>query len=250
VRTGARSPSLVPADVIAALEAGQPSVNHMEQIAIDMGVLLCKVFPIAAADAERLRGPGLVKKMAIGGQILYEHYGRDAWGLARSHPSDTVRGWGAMAIAAEFPMTLAESLNLMLPFADDPHFAVREWAWLAQRRRVIDETEAALAELGAWARANSPRVRRFASEVTRPRGVWSAHIPELKAEPGMALELLDLLRADPSPYVQDSVGNWLNDASKSKPDWVREVCAAWSIPGSARATERICRRALRSIGDP
>lgn len=246
-RRGARHPSLVPAEVLTLLESGQPSANHMEQIAMDMGNLLTWQFPLLSARAGELRDKGLVMRMRSGGQVMLEELGPGALVEAPSWSSDTARGWAAMAIGQTPGLPLEELLSRMRPFADDPHFAVREWAWLSARAAVARDLKAAIEELSAWAREPSERLRRFASEATRPRGVWSSHLPQLKTQPALGLPVLEPLRADPARYVQDSVANWLNDAAKSCPDWVRSVCRRWTVESLVPATERICRRALRSL---
>jgi 3-methyladenine DNA glycosylase AlkC len=124
---------------------------------------------------------------------------------------------------------------------------VREWAWLAAREHVRQELDQALVVLSGWAEDDAANIRRFASEVTRPRGVWSTHIPSLKREPWLGLEILQRLRADPSRYVQTSVGNWLNDASKDQPRWVVDTCATWLDESPAPTTRWICQKALRTV---
>lgn len=143
---------------------------------------------------------------------------------------------------------IADRLNAIRPFADDHHFGVREWSWMAVRPHIAADLEVSIRHLANWTSAPSARVRRFASESIRPRGVWCAHIGTLKKQPKIALPILEPLRADPAPYVQDSVGNWLNDAGKDQPDWVREVCQRWleEMPADPN-TKRIVGRALRSL---
>lgn len=248
VRRGARSPDLVPEDVLSALAAGAPSVNHMEQMALDMGALLETAFPELSGQAERLRVTSFLSRLRAGGDVLRERWGEDAAAVAADHASDTVRGWAAFA-AVRPGMSPLDATWAVLRFADDHHFAVREWAWLAARPAVVARPIDALEAVQPLARYDSPRLRRFASEVTRPRGVWGRHVPELKARPWRAAPLLDLLVADEDRYVRTSVGNWLNDAARGQPGWVREQCSRWGV-AHGPSVRWVSARALRSLPEP
>jgi len=118
---------------------------------------------------------------------------------------------------------------------------------MAVRDAVVGSLDEALALLQPWVRDDDPNIRRFASELTRPRGVWCAQIEALKAEPWRALPLLEPLRADGSRYVQNSVANWLNDASKTQAEWVDGVCARWVKESNVAETRYIAKRALRTL---
>lgn len=247
-RRGARTPQDVDPTILAMLERGAlEAANHMEHIALDMGRLLRTQFPSLEHRSTDFRGHGLVTRMRIGGRILLEEMGLDDSVALIGHPSDVVRGWAAMAVGVASDLHLDRRLEEILPFAADHHFGVREWAWLSLRPHVALEPEHAILLLGHWSEAPSDNVRRFAVEVTRPRGVWSKHIPLLKAEPSIALGLLEGMRADSAGYVQISLGNWLNDASKSNPEWVTAVCERWLRESPVTATQRICRRGLRTL---
>lgn len=244
-RRGARRPADVPREVLRYLEAGGQSVNHMEQMALDFRRLLVAVLPEAADRAAEVGVPRFLDRMRAGARIAHDVHGSRLHEVARTWSSDTARGWAAFAVPlADRP--LAEQLAMSRAYADDAHFAVREWAWLGLRPSVAAEPLAAVELLVSWSSHNSPFVRRFASEVLRPRGVWSAHIAEFKRTPALALPVLDPLVVDAHKYVRDSVANWLNDAARSNPAWVRRHCAEWVAKHGDDVTY-VCRRAMRSI---
>ncbi|MBE3028336.1 HEAT repeat domain-containing protein [Janthinobacterium sp. GW458P] len=235
---------------LALLNQGMvASATLTEGLAIDFAQLLAAAVPaIGGARLARMQAQaatGITGRMVLAAQLLLE--ANVDLAQLQGHVSDTVRGWVCFAIAAQPGLSLPQQLAAMRPLADDGHFGVREWAWLALRPHLAARLDEAIALLAPWTADPSERLRRFACEALRPRGVWCAHIAELKEEPQLALPLLQPLRADPAVYVQDAVANWLNDAAKSQPDWVRSLCAQWLLESPVAATQRICKRAQRSL---
>ncbi|WP_019972685.1 hypothetical protein [Mycobacterium sp. 141] len=229
------------------LEAGGESRTHIEQMAIDFGLLARCVLPEDSAAHPSLKEGGFIQRMRAGGRVAWDVYGERLFDIAPQWASDTCRGWAAFAVPLS-GRPIREQLTLAGVFAEDAHFAVREWAWLGVRPTVAADPRAAVAVLTNSARGASERGRRFASEVTRPRGVWSAHIPLLKEEPEIAFGLLDELVSDTSRYVTTSVGNWLNDAGRTRPEFVYESCARWA-ERHPTTFPRVRRLALRNLAD-
>lgn len=224
----------------------------VEILAADLNVLLASVCPKTSKAFPKLFmredgvPMGVVERMRVSGKALYEVHGRKGLATFASHPSDIVRGWASYMIGFIPNLEIQEYLRHIRPLADDPHSGVREWAWMAIRPHIAQQLLPAILSLEPWTRESSPNLRRFAIESTRPRGVWCEHIATLRQEPEIALPLLENVNQDPTKYVQDSCANWLNDASKSRPDWVRSLCASWSTSPNA-ATQRICTRAMRTL---
>lgn len=261
-RKGAFRIALIPPEVLEALNDGLlETVNLNEFMALELPRLARSVAAQIGLNAasERLLDTfamlSAFKPMQRHGHIaraLYDltavHPQRDsvAHRLA-THPSDVARCWATQWIPMS-GLALPEQLAAARRFAVDPHFGVREMAWMGVREATIRSLEQALELLQAWTREPDPNIRRFASELTRPRGVWCAQIERLKAAPWLALPLLEPLKADSSRYVQNSVANWLNDASRTQPDWVEATCARWLAESDAAAETRyIARRASRTL---
>jgi 3-methyladenine DNA glycosylase AlkC len=233
----------VPADLLIALNRGEAATASLsESLAIDLALLATHVFPgLPVSDlAEK---PFKSKMELIGARLSASELT-----VALRHPSDTVRGWAAYGLAARYPSSVSELLTLIQPLADDPHFGVREWALIAVRPAVAAQLGHALPVLETWSRLDQEGSRRFSCEVIRPRGVWCKALADLRRAPELGQPILENLRADKSKYVRDSVANYLNDAAKDRPEWVRELCTRWANESPSVETAYIVRRALRTIG--
>jgi 3-methyladenine DNA glycosylase AlkC len=158
--------------------------------------------------------------------------------------SDMLRGVSVMALA-EKHQSLEELLEAVRPFARDHHFAVREWAWLAMRPRIVDDPIHAIEVVLPLAASGDAFERRLSLEATRPRSVWGKHIELFKVEPELGAELLEATRCDPDDYVRTAAANWLNDVVRSRPDFVRSRVDQWAACCSY--TDAILRRAARNL---
>lgn len=251
-RVGARRRSEIPAKILSALNRGDiETTNLVELLAIDFYKLLQNTFKKIpkgiASTLAHSQAIGITRRMAMAAQMMLEHYGPSVFEELKIHPADVIRGWACYLVGLIPKLSLSKRLKLIQPLADDPHSGVREWAWLSLRPYVANEVEVAIELLTPWVYEESHFLRRFATEITRPRGVWCTHIEILKNTPKLGSPLLNPLMSDSTKYVQDSVANWLNDAAKSQPAWVKAQCALWQKKSKTTATARICKRALRSF---
>jgi 3-methyladenine DNA glycosylase AlkC len=96
-----------------------------------------------------------------------------------------------------------------------------------------------------WSLHESHKVRRLASEGSRPRLPWAMGIPFLKKDPTSILPILENLKTDPSEYVRRSVANSLNDIAKDHPQVVLNVAQNWSGLGSD--TDAIIKHGSRTL---
>ncbi|PGS42020.1 DNA alkylation repair protein [Bacillus cereus] len=262
-RKGARKVNEIPKEVLQLLQQGKvESVNLTEWLAINHIELLKNVLPSIGlkdslecieAELEKQNVETGMKVIRIAGTLLdeiilkeYEGNKEDILLKLSNHISDSVRCWAAF-MNKKSNNTLKDTLTYIRSFAADHHFGVREIAWMSIREDLSQNIEESVELLVEWAKSEDENIRRFSVESIRPRGVWSKHIEVLKQEPEKALPILNLLKSDPSKYVQDSVGNWLNDASKTKPDWVLKLCEEWAKDTDIKSTSRIIKKAKRTI---
>jgi 3-methyladenine DNA glycosylase AlkC len=106
--------------------------------------------------------------------------------------------------------------------------------------------------LREWTRDPDAHVRRLVSEGTRLRLPWAMRVAWLDQHPERVLQLLELLKDDPTTLVRRSVANNLNDLGKVFPELLSRTCEAWlqdTIPERRALVEHALRSAIKR-GDP
>lgn len=260
-RKGSKSSKDIPKDILLQLNTGQiETANLVEWLAVNQIILFENVLnkldrktfvkPIAEAVENLPKKTVNTINEAIGTGILIQaNKNKDAeiLDLISSHSSDVVRCWATYTVGRNEKLNIKQMLQKIQPFAADKHFGVREISWLAVRPTIAKNLIEAIDILQTWTAHKDENIRRFASEATRPRGVWCEHIELLKQKPKLGLQILEPLKSDTAKYVQDSVGNWLNDSSKTQPQFVIDICKKWNKESKTKETDYIIKKALRTV---
>jgi len=118
-----------------------------------------------------------------------------------------------------------------------------EWAI----RTFLELEEAkTLAHLKICAKSDNCHVRRLVSEGTRPRLPLGSRLYAFMEDPEPVLELLELLKNEPTRLVQRSIANNLNDIGKDNPDAVVDFLTKWKEE-DVKDVDWIIRHATRSL---
>lgn len=102
-----------------------------------------------------------------------------------------------------------------------------------------------IGQMKAWSLHENHKVRRFASEGSRPRLPWAMAIPNLKKDPSSILPILENLKNDPSEWVRRSVANNLNDIAKDHPAVILSIAKQWK--GISKETDAIIKHGSRTL---
>ncbi|MGP1479659.1 MAG: DNA alkylation repair protein [Capnocytophaga sp.] len=262
-RKGAQKVEDISNEVLSLLNAGSiETVNLTEWLAIDHSQLVKSVLPTLGIDKNIIeelvfqinhqKKPSTMNIIRLIGALLYEKYANTnlydpLFEQLSTHLSDSVRCYACYLVALHTYTPLEDKLQKLKPLVADNHFGVREIIWMALRPEMSKYLDFSIDFLSDWAESEDENIRRFSTEALRPRGVWCAHIDALKEKPEQYLPILEKLKSDNAKYVQDSVGNWLNDASKTCPDFVRTLCKRWENESPTKETKYIVKKALRTL---
>lgn len=261
-RKGARTKEDIPSEILDLLNKGLiETVNLTEWLAINQIKLIEHCLPKTnlekAIDRIKLKVNQAKKKTTVNtikivGEVLYNvsaqnNQIQENFEKLSTHTADTIRCYACYLLAFNQNLTIETKLNQAKKLVSDKHFGVREVIWLALRPELDKNLDKVIKVFTEWAKHEDENIRRFTSEAIRPRGVWCKHIDSLKSNPEQAIDILETLKADSSKYVQDSVGNWINDASKSRPDFVDKLSQKWQNNSPKKATLRIIKKGRRTM---
>lgn len=256
-RKGVRKATDINPEVLELLEKGMiETVNLTEWLAVDQlkvlktvlnGLSLENHFPEFEAAVNSQKKPtSNSSTKAIGIEFARFVELGNTLNYLKTHPSDIVRCWACWAESSN-SNTTDKLLERMKTYAADVHFGVREVVIFASKEQLTIDLVDSINLLKKWCSSEDENVRRYVAEVLRPNGVWTKKVDALHQKPELGLPLIRPLKSDGSKYVQNSVANWLNDASKSNPDWVRKICSKWLGESNTKETAYIIKRAMRTI---
>jgi 3-methyladenine DNA glycosylase AlkC len=112
------------------------------------------------------------------------------------------------------------------------------------RAYIAKDPARTFASLRTWATDPNPHVRRLVSEGTRLRLPWGTRVAWLDQHPERVIELLSVLKDDPTTLVRRSVANNLNDLSKVHRELTLRTCETW-LDGRRALVEHALRSAVK-----
>ena len=115
----------------------------------------------------------------------------------------------------EFSLKVLEQMTLFF----SAEFAVRPY--------ILSYPELAMDYLIGWSEHKDWRVRRLASEGSRPRLPWGIQLKPFVQNPAATIMILNKLYNDENLIVRRSVANHLNDIAKDHPNVVVETAKRW-----------------------
>lgn len=124
-------------------------------------------------------------------------------------------------------------------------FTVFGTAEFAVRPFIVADQKRALDIMLAWTADPDEKVRRLASEGSRPRLPWGLRLQALVRDPSPTAKIIEALKDDDSLFVRRSVANHLNDISKDHHDAVLQRLEAWDL--QREHLRWIARHACRSL---
>jgi 3-methyladenine DNA glycosylase AlkC len=118
-------------------------------------------------------------------------------------------------------------------------------AEFAVRPFIIKYPEKMIDTMTVWSKSPDSKIRRLASEGSRPRLPWAMALPKFKSDPNPVLHILENLKNDSDEVVRRSVANHLTDIAKDNPNITVRLAKKWY--GSNLNVNALVKHACRTL---
>lgn len=165
--------------------------------------------------------------------------------LRKASPATADAGFAAMAFSDFVEAFGVDDYETSIPALEE--FTSVVSAEFAVRPFLLRYPDRMIEQMLTWTGHPDERVRRLASEGSRPRLPWGMALKPFQEDPSPVLLILEQLRHDPSDDVRRSVANNLNDISRDHPGVVVETLTGWQdgTPEVAAITKHALRTLLK-----
>ncbi len=143
---------------------------------------------------------------------------------------------------------LEKVLNQAKIWANDSEWEIREMSGYIIRKSLKNFPEKTLQILKKWLlNEKNPNIKRLIAESLRPLSdvKWLRN-PDKN---DIILEILNIIRADPSEYVRKSVGNNLKDLSKYMPKKILKYAKNWIKDANIIVDDELASRSKKELGE-
>ncbi len=155
---------------------------------------------------------------------LFKKFIENGFNFGEKNDSPNIQHF-VLLLMAEFPIDFEIKIPFIEKWADHDDWAIRETTCASILYELKRNPEKLLKLLLKWVKSENQNLRRIVSESLRPMAeVKWLRDPNKNDE---ILEILTLLRKDPSIYVRKSVGNNIKDLSKYMPEKTLDLMESW-----------------------
>lgn len=141
---------------------------------------------------------------------------------------------------------LIKALNQVKIWAEHPDWTVREIGCFILRKGLVSFPDMTIYTMKNWIHSESENLRRLVTESCRPLNDVKWLRNPLKNDE--ILNILSVLKSDPSEYVRKSVGNNLKDLTKYMPEKILNLFDDWIKVANIQVTDDLAAKTKKELG--
>lgn len=149
--------------------------------------------------------------------------------------------------ASDSKSNMIKALNQIKIWVEHPEWAVREICCVILRKGLHYFPDLTLYTMKNWIQSDSENLRRLVTESCRPLNDMKWLRDPLKNDE--ILNIISVLKSDPSEYVRKSVGNNFKDLTKYMPEKILDLFENWIKSENIQVTDDLAAKNKKELGN-